>query len=320
MPGDTTHTPPASVEASPLPGARAGHCRVGPHRIAYLAHNEHLLPLVDEDPDLLPLVFVQGLSMSVRFWEVAMLEPIRRRLPWYSVSLPLHFPCTYDGDPGRAELSTETFGRLLGETIRHLVGERRVRVVGHSVGAFAALAYAADYSHRCDAVMSIGGFTSGRAQGLEGKLQLLTLLGAPGRAAFLEVWRAKQRSRRFTEWVVEHYAHDVAALRAYTPFDPTLDLVHADMQHYELAGIYAMVRWLAEVDVASRADEVLCPVWAVAGTHDPVVAFAHQAEYARSLPRGELYAFEGAGHLLFAERERRFSELLLAYARLGQTT
>ena len=180
MPGDTTHTPPASVEASPLPGARAGHCRVGPHRIACLAHNEHLLPVVDEDPDLLPLVFVQGLSMSVRFWEVAMLEPIRRRLPWYSVSLPLHFPCTYDGDPGRAELSTETFGRLLGETIRHLVGERRVRVVGHSVGAFAALAYAADYSHRCDAVMSIGGFTSGRAQGLEGKLQLLTLLGRWG--------------------------------------------------------------------------------------------------------------------------------------------
>ena len=300
----------------PLPPARPGHHRVGPHRIAYLAHNEHLLPAVDADPGLLPLVFVQGLSMSVRFWEVAMLAPIRERLPWYAVSLPLHYPCTYDGDPLGVDLSTEAFAKTLGETIRHLVGERRVRVVGHSVGAFAALAYAADYSHRCAAVMSVGGFAHGRAEGLEGKLQLLAMGGPALRAGFRAVWRAKQRSRRFTGWIVQQYAADRAALLAYPPFGPTLDLVHADMRRYDLDGLYAMIRWLAEVDVLSRADEVLCPVWAVAGTDDPVVAFAHQAEYAAALPRGELFAFEGAGHLVFAERAVGFERLLLRFAGL----
>ncbi len=293
----------------------AGTCRVDRHGIAYLLHNEHLLRA---RPDLQPVVFVHGLSMSVKFWELAMLPEIDRHLPWVSVSLPLHFPSTYDGNPYTASLSVRAYAKTLAHTIEKAVGpDRPVVVVGHSVGAMAALAFAGHYPERCAGVFSVGGFTSGQAKGLEGGLQAMTK-GVPfTRAVFDLVWRAKQRSLWATRQIVRQYAADQAALADFAPFEPTLRVVHPDLARHPVDGIFNMMRSLLFVDVLPVARRITCPVWAIAGTEDPVVAFEHQCRYAEELPTASLHAIEGAGHLSFAERPENFNELLLSFVGLG---
>ncbi len=293
---------------------KAGSCRVDRHGIAYLLHNEHLLKA---QPARQPVVFVHGLSMSVKFWELAMLPEIDRQLPWLSVSLPLHFPSTYDGNPYTASLSVRAFAKTLAATIEKAIGSKRpVIVVGHSVGAMAALAFAGHYPERCAGVFSIGGFTSGQAKGLEGGLQMLTHGRPFTRAIFNVVWRAKQKSLWVTRQVVRQYAADAQALSKFAAFEPTLRIVHPDLARHPVDGIFNMMRALLYIDVLPIAQRITCPVWAIAGIKDPVVDFAHQQEYAAALPTASLYAIEGAGHLSFAERPQEFNELLLSFVGL----
>ena len=72
---------------------------------------------------------------------------------------------------------------------------------------------------------------------------------------------------------------------------------------------------LAKIDAVPDPEAMTCEVWIVAGRADPVVSFEYQAALALRLPHGRLFALEGCGHLAFAEREREFDELLLAFAR-----
>ena len=301
----TAHPPATPVGAPPAPR----FVEVGAHQLAVIVHHAERLP---QEPE--PLVFVHGLSMSVRFWERAMLAPIRHQ-PWVSVSLPLHFPSTYLGeDVDAADLSGRALADLLAGVLRAVVGERPVRLVGHSVGAMQALAFATYYPELCAGVFSVGGFTSGRAEGLEGGLRLLAHGRPLTRPIFRGVWRLKQRSRAFTEAVVLQYAADREAVRAYGPFEPTLDLVHPDMARHDLDALFRLMVALLEVELLPDAQAIACPVWAVAGTLDPIVAYEHQVWYARMLPTATLHPVEGAGHLPFAERPQIFEDLLLRFA------
>ena len=295
-------------------GVAFGRVAVGPHEIAYLAHNRHLLA----DPARTPVVFVHGLSMSVRFWELAMLAPIRERLPWFSISLPLHAPSRFTGpDVHGADLSERAFASALGEVVGALVGARAVRVVGHSVGGFAALAFARHYGARCAGVLCVGGFAQGSAEGLRGGLRFIRLAGRFGAATFRSLWGLQQRSRWFMGRLVRQYAADRRALEAYPYFEPTLDLVYPDLRAHSLEGQLALVRALLALDLLDDAHEVTCPVVMVAGSRDPVVGFEHQRRVADYYPRGRLVVLEGAGHLGFAERPGRFDAALLEFCGLG---
>ncbi len=297
----------AAISSSVVEG-RLGFHRVGKHEIAYIAHNEQAAGT--------PLVFVHGLSMSVRFWELAMLPEIKEQLCWYSISLPLHVPSRYAGSPGEADLSEAAFAKTLGETVRHLVGERPVRVVGHSVGAFSALAFALAYPQLCAGVMLIGGFAQGWAEGLAGGLRFIRNTGRVGERTFKAIWGLQQKSKWFMRQLVKQYAADREALVRYKAFQPTLDLVYPDVRAHDLDGQFNMVRHLLHLDVFDDAHRITCQVWVVAGSLDPVVSFAHQRQIAEYLPNAQLHVLEGAGHLGFAEREQEFNALLLRFAGL----
>ena len=291
--------------------AKTGHFRVGPHGIAYVLHNPQFLAV-----DVPPVVFVHGFTMSVRFWELAMLPEIRAGRCWLSVSLPLHAPSLFDGDPREAELSGAHLGALLGRVVHGLLGEREVLVVGHSVGAVVALAYAGVYRRLCGGVFAIGGFAAGADSGIEDALAGLHEGGGLSRAGFAALFAGMQRSLWFTRQIVRKYAADTDALEAYPHFESTLALVHPDLAHHDRGAMLHFVGALYLVDALPDPGAVVCPVWVIAGRADPVIPFAVQERLASLLPAGQLHVFPGAGHLTFAERPEQFNALLLRFVGL----
>ena len=277
------------------------------HRIAYIAHNA--------DKGGTPLVFLHGLSVSVRFWEHAMYTEIRENYAWYSIGLPLHAPSQAPRDFREQNIDEHLFFRLLNCTVQHLVGERPVLLIGHSLGGFAALNFAAKNPAQTLGVVTIGGFATGRAEGLEGLLEQMTEQSFISQRFFHMAWRFLQSSPAALRFVVRFYAADKAALAAYEPLQPTLDLIFPDVAAHNRRAMRHLFRWLLSLDVTDEAHRITCPVLVMAGDRDPVVPYRHQVRYAEALPKGILQTYEGAGHLLFAERPEQFKASLLYFIR-----
>ena len=282
------------------------HAREG-HRIAYLAHGA--------DRPGTPLVFLHGLSVSVRFWEHAMYDEIRNHYPWYSIGLPLHAPSTFPRDFRERDIDEHLFFRLLHSTIRHLVGDRAVILIGHSLGGFAALNFAAKNPDQTLGVVAIGAFATGRAEGLEGLLENLTERSFVSQRAFHLGWRFLQSSVAALRFVVRFYAADRDALARYAPLLPTLRLIFQDVKRHDRRAMRHLFHWLLSLDVTDEAAAIRCPVLVMAGDRDPIVPYRHQVKFVEQLPKGILMTFEGAGHLVFAERPAQFKAGLLYFIR-----
>ncbi len=286
--------------------------RVGEHEIAYLLHNPRAGGV--------PLVFVHGFSMSVRFWELAMLPEIEADRRWVSVSLPFHFPSRYHGDAGEAKLTDGGLFACLDAAIRAAMGERPVQVIGHSVGGCAALLFAMEAPERCLGAMSIGGFADGHAMGPAEVLQWLALRPAVGRRLFATGWWLLRSTQASLRAGVLSYAADRAAVEAYPPFEPTLELLLPDVRAHDPDELFVVVRWMADTDIRDRLVKVRVPVWVLAGESDPVVDFGPQAQVAEGIVDAKLHTFPGAGHLLFAERTEGFNTLLLRFVSASAKT
>ena len=281
------------------------------HRIAYLAHHP--------ERGGTPLVFLHGLSVSVRFWEHAMYAEVRDHYAWYSISLPLHAPSTFPRDFREQDIDEHLFFRLLDSTIRHLVGDTPVLLVGHSLGGFAALNFAAKNPAQTLGVVTIGGFATGRARGLEGLLEQMTEQSFISQRFFHLGWRFLQSSRAALRFVVRFYAADKKALAAYPELEPTLAAIYPDVKRHSRRAMRHLFRWLLSLDVTDEAHTITAPVLVMAGDEDPIVPYAHQVRFADALPEGILMTFEGAGHLPFAERPAQFKEGLLYFIRAFAT-
>src|SRR5512147_1959123 len=90
----------------------------------------------------LPVVFLHGIGGSIYFWSPDLTSPFHKLGSCYSLSLPGHFPAILPKDFTPACLTAELIARLLSSAIQELVGNKKVLLVGHSAGAFAALSTA----------------------------------------------------------------------------------------------------------------------------------------------------------------------------------
>lgn len=273
------------------------------HRIAVLAHTH---PTTDRPP----IVWLHGLTGSVRFWEAAMYPELDEHHAWYSVGLPLHHPSTYAGKIDDDTLDEQLLAELLDRVVRGLPADR-VHLVGYSVGGFAALNYAAKYPERVASVVSIGGFLTGRARGLEGVVQTIAHAGWWGRALFRIAYWTMQRHRYFFKLATLAYARRWRQLLAYPALDPTIRNIFPDVRRHPIRGQRAWFRYLLEMDLLDEVAAIRCPVLVVAGDADPIIPFVHQQEYAALLPNAELTVLRGVGHVPFGEAPAEFRRALL---------
>lgn len=278
----------------------------GNHRLASIAYP-------NADATHLPVVFVHGLTASPRFWEAGVPDALRRQHAWYALGLPLHHPSSYAGPFTDETLTEHGFADLLHAQMQDLgiLGPRLL--VGYSVGGFAVMNYAAKYPNKVAGIVSIGGFMTGKAQGLEGVLQFFARGRLLRRGLFHLGWRILQSHPYFLRLAVKFYAKNDRQLAAYPALDPTLAAIWPDVKRHNIAGMRAWFRYLLQMDLLDETEAIQCPVLAFAGDRDPIIPFAHQREYAHRLANCRLVVLPGVGHVPFAEAPVVFERELMSF-------
>ncbi len=285
------------AEAEPIFIEHAGH------RVACIAH---------ENPDAtrLPVVWIHGLTMSVRFWEAAMYREIREHRSWYSISLPLHFPSTFEGPVDQDLLDEDLLARLVAAQVDALIPDGRFHIVGHSLGGFAALNYAAKFPGRVASIVSIGGFMCGRAKGIEGILQFLACGRTFRKAVFYTGFWILRTHRLFLKFATLTYAEKQRKLLSFPELEETLKSVYPDFQKHSIRELREFFRYLISMNLFDETAQIDAPVLFAVGEKDPVIPPEHQKACAKSLANSELHLFEGCGHLTFAEAPESFEPAL----------
>lgn len=295
-----------SSREAPMPPSRHIWVKHQGHELACIAHD-------NPGTQRLPVVWIHGLTMSVRFWEAAMYPSLARERSWYSVSLPWHYPSTFDHPLSHATLSERLLAELLGDAIATLIPSGKLHVVGHSLGAFAALNYAAKYPERVASVVSIGGFMTGRAPGLETALLFISKGGFFRKALFHLAYRLLQSHRLFLKIAALCYGRRWRTLLRLPVVDETLRMVFPDLRRHSIVSQRALCRFLLDMDLTDEIDKISAPVLMVVGSKDPVIRPEHQLDCAKRLKTAEVLLYQGVGHLAFAEAPDRFERDLLAW-------
>lgn len=286
------------------------------HQLSFIHYGGHRLATLSyPNPAArkLPVVWIHGLTASLRFWEHAMYPEIERERSWYSVSLPLHHPSSYEGKFTADRLDEHVFAELVRLSIEHVLPEGRFHLAGYSLGGFACLNYAAKYPGRVASVISIGGFMTGRARGLEGVLQFFARGQWLRRAVFHLSWWVMQRHVIFLKLATLFYARRWRQLLRYPELDPTLRAIFPDVQQHSIAAQRALFRYLLEMDLMDEIDRIQTPTLVIAGDRDPIIPYDHQRAYADRLPQSEFLSLEGVGHVSFAEAPATFKHAVLSW-------
>ncbi len=262
-------------------------------------------------PDTEPVVWIHGYTGSVHFWEAAMYPELTTRRSWYSISLPLHYPSTYDYADFSGALDENLLAELIDKAIADFLPPGGFHLVGYSVGGLAALNYAAKYPQRVLSVVSVGGFMAGRTRGLEGALEWIAKGNTLRKGLFYAGYWLLQRHRIFYKMATVSYARRWLQLLSYPALDATIDLVFQDVRHHPIAGQRAWARFLLTINLLDEVCTIACPVLVVAGDRDPVIPYNHQQQYAAMLPNARLVTLPGTGHVPFAEAPATFKKELI---------
>ena len=162
-------------------------------------------------------------------------------------------------------------------------------------------------------VVSIGGFLTGRARGLEGAVQRIAEAGPLGRMLFAAAYWTMQRHPLFFKVATLFYARRWRALLRYPALDATIRNIFPDVRRHPIGGQRLWFRYLLRMDLRDELADIACPVLAVAGDRDPIIPYSHQVAYARLLPRAELARLPGVGHVPFGEAPAAFKTTLVTW-------
>lgn len=242
-----------------------------------------------------------------------MYEEIRDARSWYSIGLPFHFPSTYAGRPTPDALNEDLLADLFHRAIGELLPSGDFHLAGYSVGGFTALNYAAKYPTRVKSVISIGGFLTGRAKGLEGTLQFFSKGKVLRKGLFHAVFRTMKLHPLFFKAATLTYARQWRALLRYPQLDPTIERVFPNVRRHNIEAQRAWFRYLLEMNLMDEHHCIEHPTLFVAGVRDPIIPFDHQRACANMLPNAQLAVLPEVGHVPFAEAPDTFKNILLGW-------
>ncbi len=271
------------------------------HKIVALANNE--------DKPGTPVVFIHGITESLNIWTVAQL-PAVTAMPWYSLSLPGHYPGAFPSGFRAADLTAELIARVLLGAVRELCGPRQAILIGHSTGGFAARAMAAHSPQMVHAVCSIGGFAQGHWLGALGMMQDKAREGFAGRTFFRLTMKSLMGNRGLYKRGLAQDVVDQEAL-AHSPLLKTyLDTSIADASRLDVEAMLVWFSRMPDIDITEQLPCITAPTLVIAGENDPVVSPDQAQLIAAQVPNAERVLMPGGGHLPVLENTAEYQRTL----------
>ena len=270
------------------------------------------------DPAAPMLLFVHGFSLDMTTW----------REQW--VDLSIDHRCVLmdqrghgaSEQPADGDLSVRSMGRDIATVLEAVAPDRRVVVVGHSMGAIAALAMA---EVRPDVLAtSVAGIVlvgTSASELVRGAMGSITELVRPRIGSIRTVAKRVDRLRRAVLASPTDLRGAVVRLTQFGPDAPRHVVEHV----VHLAERASSEVWtdglagLLETDLRHVLPRIQQPTLVVVGEHDRVTPPASGLELAAALPDGRFVLLEHAGHIAMMERPveldreiRAFSTAVLA--------
>jgi pimeloyl-ACP methyl ester carboxylesterase len=266
------------------------------------------------DPSAPVLLFVHGFSLDMTIW----------REQWVDLSVDHRCVLMDLRGHGRSalpdddDLSVRSMGRDIAAVVEAVAPGRRVVIVGHSMGACAALAMA---EVRPDLLAtSIAGLVLCGASAsdlLSGAMGSVTDLLRPRLGSFRS---AAERVDRLRKAVLASPMDLRGAVVRLTQFGPDAPrhLVEHVVHLAERASSDVWTDGLAdllETDLNGVLPRIQVPSLIVVGEHDRVPPPSSGVELAAGLPDGRFVLVEGAGHMVMLERPVELDREIRTFAR-----
>jgi pimeloyl-ACP methyl ester carboxylesterase len=260
-----------------------------------------------------PVFFLHGIGGSVRFWTPELTAPFYDTGPCYSLSLPGHFPAVFrKGFPAEC-LTAELIARLVSNTIRKTVGNRKALLVGHSTGGFAALCTAIYHPEVVEGVISIAGFAQGQWAGVLGFCQWLVRQGAFGRSIFKTVYHIGGLHPSIFRMYWQGYVNDHRSLLKSPDFKMVADAMLPYFQKLDMEAMVSYFTVMPHTDITSCLPEISVPTCLIVGDEDPIVPPKQSSIIAETVTGAELFLIKGSGHLPFFERTVEYKRAIEAW-------
>jgi 3-oxoadipate enol-lactonase len=279
--------------------------------IRYKGHKLVALFLNPENSHREPIILLHGITSSMRFWIVD--NPFIEFGACYSLSLPGHYPatCIYN-------FSIENFVDILTESIYRLVGNQPVTLVGHSTGAFAALAIAAHTPNMVRRIICISGFAQGKWIGLLGLNQWLADFGVLGRILFKVGFRGSRINRTIFRQVLQAHIFNTESVFSYPYFETFVDISFRDYKKLDLNTMLHYFKTFPKINITFLLPRITASTLVLTGDNDPTVPTTQAYLISKKVPRATLEIISNSGHLPFMENSIEYREKITAW--LKQTT
>jgi pimeloyl-ACP methyl ester carboxylesterase len=260
------------------------------------------------------LLFVHGFSLDMTTWHEQ----------W--IDLSVDFRCVLmdqrshgrSGTASHGDLSLRAMGRDVGAVLDVVAVDRPVIVIGHSMGAMAAIALAEQrpelFGSRIRGLVLVG---SSSADLLRGAMGSITELLRPRLGTFSAAARRVDRLRK----AVMASPGDIrAAAVRLTQFGPDAPphLVEHVVRLAERASSDVWTDGLAglmEMDLRNALPRVKVPALVIVGEHDRVTTPASAVELTGALPDARLIVLNGAGHMPMLERPVELDREIRTFSR-----
>ena len=253
-----------------------------------------------------PVALIHGAFSSPAFWRGPLPESIKGRAA-IAYALPAHGPWMLDDARLDGVLRVERLARLYALALKRDFGGRPATLVGHSTGAFVALAVAAKAPELVSGLVLSGVFAAGER--LAGRCLLRRLVSHPvlGPIAFDLAFRAWTSSATaFVQGLSSLMASPSSGLDA--PYLAVCEDVRSDLLRSRPRGLHRFAAWLQKANIETALSRVTQPALVISGADDQVVPADEQRLVAKLLPRADYIEISDCGHLAMAEKPSAFCD------------
>ncbi|WP_327111059.1 alpha/beta hydrolase [Nocardia sp. NBC_01730] len=251
------------------------------------------------------VVFVHGHCLRIESWSFLRDQLLRQ---WGSDTRMVFYDHRGHGESGMADPSTYTIDQLghdLDAVLRTVAPTGPVILVGHSMGAMVALAYARLFPEAIGTRVVGVGLLAGAANGVTevGLGRFLSRRAVTSlQAAVTHAPRATRASKRLSRRLFAPIIREANfGTRKVNP--RIVALATAMLNDTSLLTMSSFLHSLITFDETATLHRLgTIPALVLAGSADIVIPFAHSVVLASQLASSELVRLEGAGHSVMLER------------------